>query len=207
MTGKYIDFKGKLKVGDRVRHNHQSWNAEAEVLEVDEEWFRTTEGCFLWTWDTGTLELLSPSPRVVTLEDLQPGDEVEGGYVGLSIVIDVAKNGRIVFLESKSNPGTFAMHSIEQMRVAGYKPVQPASTPAPAEKEEEWWAGETYMKSGFNGSGYRENLPDIPKIVAEAKRRGAREARKETDELLRRSNKAMLDLLEAVNKPAGAGEK
>lgn len=64
MTNTYASFKGKLKVGNRVRHNHQRWNAEAEVLEIDEEWFRTTEGCFLWTWDTGTLELLSPSPHV-----------------------------------------------------------------------------------------------------------------------------------------------
>lgn len=138
MTGKYSDFKGKLKVGDRVRHNHQSWNAEAEVLEVDEEWFRTTEGCFLWTWDTGTLELLSPPPRVVTLETLEPGDELSCQLGATTLhrrVIDIGKRTGVAVVRwiygSEEDAPDIAL-TVKELRSQGFKPVQPVSTPAPA---------------------------------------------------------------------------
>lgn len=136
MTGTYASFKGKLKAGDRVRHNHQSWSAEAEVLGVYEEFFRTTEGHFVWTWDTATLELLSPSPRVVSLDNLEPGDEVQNVDGYKRRILDVGKKTGVYMVTSpyygdqKPAEEMHDIYSPEELRVNQYRPVQPAPSPA-----------------------------------------------------------------------------
>lgn len=150
MTGKYIDFKGKLKVGDRVRlqgtivpniDGTRSW------VDVD-----IGKGCrhTFHVFDESVLEFLSPSPRVISLETLEPGDEVERMFQGekyLATCLDVSKNGIVKHMEETRTEGQerAAIYTgdvawsttARKMGFDGWQPVQPASPPAPAEKEEE----------------------------------------------------------------------
>ena len=118
----------------------------------------------------------------------------------------------------------------EIMEAAECAPVQPASPPAPAEKEEEWWqpiANEMSEATFDDAAFYKERDAHISKIVAEAKRRGAEEAWKGAIENLRDEMRRIqdhtdngftkeqyagflvaLNMLEnRLNNPAEAGEK
>ena len=112
-----------------------------------------------------------------------------------------------------------------KMGFDGWQPVQPASPPAPAEKEEEWWNDKKYHEviDLYRADDTSADVYDVPKIVAEAKRRGAQEAWKEAMRIAQSHTKFgedgfkwighcffindVADKIESLNKPAGAGEK
>lgn len=233
MTGKYIDFKGKLKVGDRVRVNSEE---ACTITSVDDRGFgyRCGDTDFYKVW--GTLELLSPSPRVISLETLEPGDEVERMFQGekyLATCLDVSKNGIVKHMEETRTEGQerAAIYTgdvawsttARKMGFDGWQPVQPASPPAPAEKEEEWWEDrKKFWKEDRHLGGPECPTPLFEKIIAEAKRRGAEEVRNaakagfmECDTCraipgtppLCRGCLHNRKIIESLNKPAGAGEK
>lgn len=220
MTGTYASFKGKLKVGDRVRVEYGGRTSLGEVNETSESGFtvrenmdewRCVERFIFWTSE-GTLELLSPSPRVVT--------DTEAPSLPLIAKFTVKARGSVDYnnIIKMTNPTDKDVYSM----------VWDASPPAPAEKEEEWWEEYTQLLHFADGS-LEENVhvKDIPKIVTEAKRRGAEEAWKEAKCIIEAQKKyrgiistaggdfiLLVRLVEAIdakldslNKPAGAGEK
>lgn len=201
MTGSYASFKGKLKVGDRVRVGEDQ--ALETVLSVDDRGFETTFSDIgkharqYWTWgyEDSKLELLTPSPRVVTLENLEPGDEVEekGGFI--RTVLCVIEN-KIVYLsdwykrdderskvftyEAKMSYGCAVTPA--QMMLNGWKVCQPAQ-PSPSlveteEADKSWW----YDKRFWHEDPEGVNQPLVAYIVREAERRGAEKAWKEAKE-------------------------
>lgn len=233
MTGKYIDFKGKLKVGDRVRVNSEE---ACTITSVDDRGFgyRCGDTDFYKVW--GTLELLSPSPRVVTLETLEPGDEVEkdvGGVMVRRRILDATKANGWLISSRPYNEKDGLRDSDRGAEVVtpyyllntDYKPVQPASPPAPAEKEEEWWEGHFNRHFPNPEDSWIKTWAHF--LVDEAKRRGAEEAWKEAKCIIEAQKKyrgiistaggdfillvrlveAIDAKLESLNKPAGAGEK
>lgn len=68
MTGTYASFKGKLKVGDRVRQVGLQWADAATIAELSSFGFVTEYGFFPWE-TKGTLELLSPPAPVEKEEE------------------------------------------------------------------------------------------------------------------------------------------
>lgn len=240
MTGKYIDFKGKLKVGDRVRVNSEE---ACTITSVDDRGFgyRCGDTDFYKVW--GTLELLSPSPRVVTLETLEPGDEVEkdvGGVMVRRRILDATKANGWLISSRPYNEKDGLRDSDRGAEVVtpyyllntDYKPVQPASPPAPAEKEEEWW--ESHFNRHFPNPEDSWIKTWAHFLVDEAMRRGEEKAwvdasvtlgcieagRDERwpenvpwneegsgwDALFVDMNKAIASKISSLNKPAGAGK-
>lgn len=206
MTGTYASFKGKLKVGDRVKINGYRF----EVERIAESYFKLWghEKVLFWH-DTGTLELLSPSPRVVT-EPIE-ADDVDADFKRMfTDFIDRYVND-LQRLNTKLD---------EALKRMDAEPVQPASPPAPA--EEEWWHDEKYWEEEDTSEIEAMSYPRIAEIVAEAMRRGAEEAWKEArsivqrklDECLSDTAESCYELLltefpneEALNKPVTNGEK
>lgn len=136
MKGKYIDFKGKLKAGDRVK---DTTNTPAEpqvgtVNYVTKEYFRFSldDGSQrVRVWESpGTLELLSPSPRVVTLENLEPGDVVAMDNGDLrQLVVDRSKVlGLVVTRPEDGDERAYDVWDMEHLKAEGFVPVQ--STPS-----------------------------------------------------------------------------
>ncbi len=228
MTGKYIDFKGKLKVGDRVRVNSEE---ACTITSVDDRGFgyRCGDTDFYKVW--GTLELLSPSPRVVTLETLEPGDEVSSGSQFFYTVLHKITDNIVILSEwyERENESSILARSygstvtVAQMVDNKWQPIQPASPPAPAEKEEEWWEDGKYWEFDVDDEGMGMNVALHLDMIAEAKRMGAEEAWKEMKAMVQAGGEACEDVprkigwwdvrnrirakLESLNKPAGAGEK
>lgn len=231
MIGPYSQFKGKLKVGDRVRVNSEE---ACTITSVDDRGFsyRCGDTDFYKVW--GTLELLSPSPRVVTLETLEPGDEVEkdvGGVMVRRRILDATKANGWLISSRPYNEKDGLRDSDRGAEVVtpyyllntDYKPVQPASPPAPAEKEEEWWEDGKYWEFDVDDEGMGMNVALHLDMIAEAKRMGAEEAWKEMKAMVQAGGEACEDVprkigwwdvrnrirakLESINKPAGAGEK
>lgn len=214
MIGTYASFKGKLKVGDRVRFGK---DLESVITRFDDKYFYTPLTIRSWS-EEGTLELLSPSQRVVT--------DTEAPSLPLIAKFTVKARGSVDYsnIIKMTNPTDKDVYAM----------VWDASPPAPAEKEEEWWnkyvyrVRETYDFYGVPRDG-------VEKLVIEAKRRGAEEAWKEMysvldtietgrdvrwpdnvpwheegdgwDALKIDMRMAIDAKLESLNKPAGAGEK
>ena len=191
MIGTYASFKGKLKVGDRVRVEYGGRTSLGEVNETSESGFtvrenmdewRCVERFIFWTSE-GTLELLSPSLRVVTLETLEPGDEVRTSSSKLDKNVytcaDVSKNGKVVFLADPDHEVEPFVRIVKDLADAGWQPVQPASPPAPTEEEEE--------PVEFMECDTCRAKPGTPPLC-----RGCLHNRK---------------IIKSLNKPAGAGEK
>lgn len=203
MTGPYLSFKGKLKVGDRVKL--RTCTSTYEVTSFDDSGFSVKRvstpriGNLGYEWigwkAGGTLELLSPSPRVVTLK---VGDEVSLKGVVWALHDSEGKSVQVkAFGEYIDMPSESAL------------PVQTASPPAPEEKEEEWWKGYAHSSSNLDIDDYAwsANREEVEAIVAEAKRRGADGAWEAARKLVASRDEIISDLLKAIGKPAGAGEK
>lgn len=172
MIGPYSQFKGKLKVGDRVRVEYGGRTSLGEVNETSESGFtvrenmdewRCVERFIFWTSE-GTLELLSPSPRVVT--------DTEAPSLPLIAKFTVKAKGSVDYnnIIKMTNPTDKDVYAM----------VWDASPPAPAEKEEEWWERKFELEfAGYTGDRFGEYKAFTREIIAEAKRRGAEEAWKE----------------------------
>lgn len=126
--------------------------------------------------DVGTLELLTPSSRVVTLEGLQAGDVCtykKGDE--FRQCLGSSDEGRVKFMSGRytlayqDRKDKFGCAlTVGDMKELGYVPVQPS--PSPVERGEEWWNDEGYLS--FKEITVSYPMPDIPKIVVEAVRRG-----------------------------------
>lgn len=172
MIGPYSQFKGKLKVGDRVRVEYGGRTSLGEVNETSESGFtvrenmdewRCVERFIFWTSE-GTLELLSPSPRVVT--------DTEAPSLPLIAKFTVKAKGSVDYnnIIKMTNPTDKDVYAM----------VWDASPPAPAEKEEEWWNDSEYHEviDLYRADDTSADVYDMPKIIAEAMKRGAEEERK-----------------------------
>lgn len=114
MTGPYSSFKGKLKVGDRVRCTFGDNVAVTHVGGVTDYGFMTQAGFYCWDWQ-GTLELLAPSP-VVAEEDM--------------IIL-----GTRVITDPSMKPGEWHM---EKGVITSNPPVEDSDEP------QEWWFDREY---------------------------------------------------------------
>ena len=163
MTGPYSAFKGKLKVGDRVR---LEGSKEPEtVLEVGEIGFRLEGYTYSYMWDLPfTLELLTPSPVV---PEEEPMDED-------------FKNLLTVFLEDLRA----SMRKLDD-KLDGVLKKEPS--PA-AEDEEEWWVDWMRDRDLSMVDWVGQRCPDgVREIVREAERRGAEKALRKAGARRRRS--------------------
>lgn len=224
MIGPYSQFKGKLKAGDRVRVEYGGRTSLGEVNETSESGFtvrenmdewRCVERFIFWTSE-GTLELLSPSPRVVT--------DTEAPSLPLIAKFTVKAKGSVDYnnIIKMTNPTDKDVYAM----------VWDASPPAPAEKEEEWW--ESHFNRHFPNPEDSWIKTWAHFLVDEAMRRGEEKAwvdasvtlgcieagRDERwpenvpwneegsgwDALFVDMNKAIASKISSLNKPAGAGE-
>lgn len=206
MTGTYASFKGKLKVGDRVRIGEAR---TARIVNVNDEGFSYKEEEVVNGWEAGgstywseymAMELLSPSPRVVT--------DTEAPSLPLIAKFTVKARGsvdynNIIKMTNPTDKDVYAMvwdASPPATAEAAFSNVRcydgPMSReqfekilkdsierkPAPAEKEEEWWMEHDPSDCiGFSEGQLccLEKKEIMEPIIAEAKCRGAEEAWKE----------------------------
>lgn len=124
---------------------------------------------------------------------LKVGDMVRtcAGLEG--IVTDVTDNG---FDFRYSLEGTEA----DMWQPWGCKGTLELLMPSPTVAEEEWWKSEDYLGAITNED---EAAMVVPRIVAEAMRRGEEKAWEEARKMVAASNEAMSDMLETLHREAG----
>jgi hypothetical protein len=200
MIGTYASFKGKLKVGDRVRLLSEWMERDRErwriVSAVNDEGFGVDDHNIFSSWTPdGILELLTPS----LLDSEEDYPYVQPDAEGRVKRVCTSCGERFVFPPtSETAVGKLCTYSNTDMTsflTPGDKGahVMPndAITTHGAETEEEWWrpiankmSEVTYDDAMF----WKERDMYITKIIAEATRRGYEKAWKEAIAALEQAN-------------------